>query len=124
MTEHTLTTCCEPPTAPDVTVRGRVDITEVEHGYRVEADVPGAGKDDVDIRFDNGALSFTATIPRSDGPEAREHLREFGPRRIEREFRLGDTVDVDGIRAEVERGVLTIHLPKVAQAKPHRIEIR
>ncbi|GJM44359.1 MAG: hypothetical protein DHS20C21_12010 [Gemmatimonadota bacterium] len=102
----------------------RVDIVELENEFRVDADVPGASKDDVDVRFENGVLSFSATLPEPAAAHPKTHLREFSGRRTEREFRLGDSIDTDAITARVEHGVLSIRLPKAERAQPRKIEIQ
>ena len=40
-----------------------------------------------------------------------------------RPFALSDTVDQENIGAQLEDGVLTLTLPKVAEAKPRRIAL-
>jgi HSP20 family protein len=43
--------------------------------------------------------------------------------RFERSFTLPRSVDPDSIKAEFENGVLSIHLPKRAEAKGRRVSI-
>jgi HSP20 family protein len=123
-----MTSCCVPvrETAAEATAPTfvpRLDIVETDEAFRVDVDVPGASKDDVEVDVEKGILSIQARVPARDGEGRRYHLRELGPRTLARRLRLGETIDVDAITAEVSRGVLTIRLPKVPAAKPRRIEL-
>jgi HSP20 family protein len=42
---------------------------------------------------------------------------------FERQFRLGEGYDLDGVKAHLGNGVLTITLTKTAKAKPRRIKL-
>ena len=101
-----------------------LDVIELPEEYRVEVDVPGAGKDDVELRAEDGTLFLNVRVPKTAPTERRYHLREHGPREIARRIGLGDSVDANAITAEVAQGVLTIHLPKLAAARPRRIDVR
>lgn len=120
-------TCCATTSAPsratERTFRPAVDVTELEDGYRLEADLPGASKDDVELDLNEGVLTISAKVARREEGDVKYHLREYGVGDFERKIRLGDQIDRESIRAELESGVLTLHLPKVQAALPRRIEI-
>jgi HSP20 family protein len=122
--------CCIATTAPDRTEVTRraalppLDVRESADEVRVDVDVPGAGKEDVELRLDEGFLEIRARVPAREMTPERYHVREHGPRELVRRLRLSDTIDAAGVTAEVARGVLTVRLPKTAAAKPRRIEIR
>jgi HSP20 family protein len=40
-----------------------------------------------------------------------------------RQLFLGETLDTERIEAHYDAGVLTLHIPVIEQAKPHKIEI-
>jgi HSP20 family protein len=123
--------CCPPvadrvSAAPD-THRAAVppvDVRETEDDFLVEIDIPGASREDVELGVERGVLSIRARIPASGTTPSRYHLREHGPRELRRDLTLGDTIDTNGVTAEVSRGVLVIRLPKAVTAKPRRIDIR
>ncbi len=123
-----MNTCIE--TTPKDTATARIparrpllDVTETPEGYRLEVEVPGAGREDVEVGYERRILTVTARIPARDGEGRRYHLREFGPRELVRRIHVDETIDPDGIAAEVKNGVLTVHLPKVAAVQPRRIEV-
>lgn len=127
MTGCCVTTTREPATSTEIAIpsgRPRLDVFETSDGFHVNVEVPGAGKDDVELRMEKGVLSIRARVPSTQASPERYHVREHGSREFVRELGLGDAIDADRISAEVARGLLTIHLPKVAAATPRRIEVR
>lgn len=101
-----------------------VDLVEREHELVLVADMPGVTADAIDVRYENGLLTIHGRIGEREVPDSRTMLREYGAGDFQRSFRLSDVIDTQGIRAESSDGVLTVHLPKVAQAQPRRIEVR
>ena len=113
---------------PERTRSGRayvpnVDIIERSEELLLLADVPGAGGDDVNIRYENGLLTIDARVAERQGGDTRYLLREYGVGDYYREFRIGESIDASKIQAEVKNGVLTIHLPKAEAIKPRKIRV-
>lgn len=99
-----------------------VDIFETAAGLAVVADMPGVGRDDVNIDVTDNVLTLRATPkPLMAGEPA---MREYQLYPYFRQFELSDAVDQEGIRAEMKYGVLTIHLPKQAAKQPRKIEVQ
>lgn len=99
-----------------------VDIYETKDSLEVVADLPGVEKDDIEIRVDNGLLTFQAKIRHVLQGEA--IYNEYGLMDYYRQFQLGEVIDQDRIGADLKNGVLTIHLPKVEKAKPRQIKVQ
>ncbi|MEM7682379.1 MAG: Hsp20/alpha crystallin family protein [Planctomycetota bacterium] len=100
-----------------------VDIHETEDAYLIEADLPGVQKEHVEVSVDSGVLSVSAerTATENRG-EPRVQERRF--ERLERSFRLPQSVQGDAIDAKLHEGVLTVRLPKREEVKPRRVEIQ
>lgn len=100
-----------------------VDITEDFEEIRVIVNIPGVLHEDIEVTFENEILRIAARVrPRRE--EGAEYLvREFTPTGYERTFRIGETIDVERIRAEYAQGVLTLHLSKNEAVKPRSIPI-
>jgi HSP20 family protein len=102
------------PAAPTPTARRwsrpPADVLESEAELRVIFDMPGVRADDVAVELAGRVLTVSGV--RSDGLGLRRALQ------------LGDTVAPDGMEASLERGVLTVRLPKRAAAAPRRIAVR
>lgn len=99
-----------------------VDIFDVEDGLAVIVDMPGVGKDDLDVRVENDVLTLSGK-PKTALPQTPIYT-EFQLANFYRQFQLSDRVDQDKIRAEAKNGVLTLHLPKAEKAKPKKIAVQ
>ena len=97
-----------------------VDIYETDGELVLVADVPGASKDGIDIKLEDGVLEVTAHRPVAG---ERPTYEEYRPASYYRAFNLSDQIDAPGIKAGLKDGVLTVTLPKTAKAKPRKIEI-
>ncbi|MCD6288853.1 MAG: Hsp20/alpha crystallin family protein [Candidatus Hydrogenedentes bacterium] len=99
-----------------------VDIFENDEGLVVVADLPGVGKDGLDVRVENDVLTIKAAAA-SDIPVEPQY-REYRLLNFFRQFQLSDEVDQERIQAELKHGVLTLTLPKKEQAKPKQIAVK
>ena len=97
-----------------------IDMTENADELTLKAELPGVKKDDLRVLFDDGML----TIQGEKRAERREkdekmqyHVYERNYGAFARSFTLPGPVDDKGIKAEFHGGVLTVHLPKTAEAK-------
>ena len=79
--------------------RPDVDILEVADELVVHADVPGARSEDIDINFEDGALTIYAKIAERPvtGPVL---LREYGVGDFRRTFRVSEQIDAGRISAQ------------------------
>lgn len=102
-----------------------VDIIETPEELRLLIDVPGATQDGVEIEFERGVLSIYARVAdRAPGDAGQYLLREYGVGDFARTFRVSEVVDSNNISATLEHGVLTVTLPKAAEARPRKISVR
>lgn len=99
-----------------------VDILENHDEILLKADVPGAEKDGVNVRFEKNQLSFEAFCPDLD-KKASDTTTGLGFD-YARSFTVPGGVDAERISAELSNGVLTIHLPKQEQLKPRQIAVK
>lgn len=103
-------------------LRPPVDIYETDDSLVVLADLPGVDKDGVTVRVDDNVLSIRGKLAtQANGEPVRQ---EYELLDFYREFQLGEQVDQEHIGAELKNGVLTVHLPKVAKAKPRQITVK
>src|SRR4051794_26001857 len=101
-----------------------VDIQETEEGYRLQAELPGLTKDDINITLENNVLRLSGErkLEKDVRKESFQRIeRTYGA--FSRAFALPQQVNSAGVQAAFENGVLTINVPKAEQAKPRKIEI-
>ena len=100
-----------------------VSIHEDADGYTIEAEMPGVGKDSVQVTVESGELVLTGTKKSNHATGTR--LYGETPRAdYRRVFDLDPAVDTDKISARMEQGVLVLRLPKAQDKKPRRISVR
>jgi HSP20 family protein len=88
-----------------------VDVLETEDSYILFAELPGVRRDDIQLQVRDRRLELSGR--RQTLGESRNFLRmerSYGPFR--RAFDLGSPVDVEGIAAAFDQGVLRVHIPK------------
>jgi HSP20 family molecular chaperone IbpA len=100
------------------------DIYETEDALTVVLEMPGVDRDNIDVNVENGVLTVEGKINfgKYEGLQPIYSEYNIGPYR--RSFRLSSRVDQDNIRAELRDGVVSLFLPKAAEAKPRRIEVK
>ncbi|MGC1304803.1 MAG: Hsp20/alpha crystallin family protein, partial [Caulobacteraceae bacterium] len=103
------------------------DVKETQDAYKLCIELPGLTRADIDLqmRGDMLVVSGQKAEDRDDASAAyRVSERRFG--RFERRFPIPPEVKREGIDAAFRDGVLTITLPKSAEAarEQNRIEIK
>lgn len=101
-----------------------VDIVEKQDELLLIADVPGARAENIDLDYERGELTITARVEPRQDPNTPYLIREYGIGDFVRSFRVGEAIDSENVTAEVNNGVLTVHLPKADQARTRKIEVR
>jgi HSP20 family protein len=102
-----------------------VDIFEDANAIRIVAEVPGVSPDNVKISHEDNVLTIHGTkqqVAEESTERVHRYERTYGA--FERSFTLPATVDVNGIKAGYEHGVLTVTLPKVEKARPREIQVQ
>jgi HSP20 family molecular chaperone IbpA len=99
-----------------------VDIVETEEGLTLTADLPGVGKESLEIGIDKGILTIQGKA--DSGIRSNEIYREFQLMSFYRQFQLPEVIDQGKTVAEYANGVLTLRLFKAEAAKPRRIEVQ
>lgn len=104
--------------------RGPMDVAADAEGVTVRVELPGVDPAAIKIGVENGTLSIRAERSEEQRSEGRYHLRERAHGAVAHAFRLADDLDTEAISAECHNGVLTVRIPKRAEAKPRQIEIK
>jgi len=101
-----------------------LDIYETADDIVVRAVVPGVEADGIDIQFQGGVLTLRAKSEEPVIPEGSTWLvHEVTPGVYVRQVTLPRAVEADSAQTTFENGVLTLTLPKTADAKPKQIKV-
>jgi HSP20 family protein len=101
----------------------RVDILETAAELRVFADLPGVQAEDLDIRFEDHELTIYGKVAARHA-DIEPLVSEYGIGDFHRTFSIGEAIDATKISADLNNGVLTLHLPKTEKVKPRRIKVK
>jgi len=105
----------------------QVDVAETDKEVRVSAELPGMDEKDIDVRVSDGVLIISGE--KKTDREVDENgyvLRERNFGRVERSLPLPEGIDVNAAQAKFKSGVLTVSIPKTAEAQSgaKRIPVR
>ena len=101
-----------------------VDIYENAQGITVQADMPGVSKDGLSIQADRNSLVIEGNAV-IDVPAAMEAIHaDVQATRYRRSFALSGELDAERIEATLKDGVLTLRIPKRAEFRPRKVEVR
>ena len=100
-----------------------VDIVETHDAFLFQADLPGVKAGDVDVSYNDGTLTLSATVQPRQPQETSYLWQEYGVGSFHRSFSLSTAIDADGIRAQLRNGVLDLYVPKAERAKTKKIEV-
>lgn len=99
------------------------DIFETEEALTVVMEMPGVGRDNLNVTVEKGILSVEGRIDFSNYEGLEPVYTEYNVGHFSRSFRLSGKIDQDKINARMVDGVLTLVLPKVEEARPRQIKI-
>jgi len=118
----------ELPQQEEKTIPGRyyipaADIFETDEALTLMLEMPGVGKNNIDVQVENDVLRVEGKIDYSTYKAAEPVYTEYNVGHYARAFTLSNKVDREAITARVEDGVLTLTLPKSKDALPRRITV-
>lgn len=103
----------------------KVDVTESDSGYSVQAEVPGVPKEDIHVSIDRNVITLSAEVRQQDEQKKGEKLlrseRYYGA--VSRSFQLPVEIDQSRAKARYDNGVLTLSLPKKSGGVAQRLAI-
>ena len=99
----------------------KTDVREHEDSYEVDIDLPGFGKEDLNLTLENGYLTIQAqkglNKEQKDEKSGKVLRRERYAGSMSRSFYVGEDITEEDIKAKLENGVLSLQIPKI-EAKP------
>jgi HSP20 family protein len=99
-----------------------VNILENKEGYVLQAEMPGVGKEGLEVTVEGTEITITGR--RNPETTVGEPLfRERSTADYRRVFELDPAIDTAKISAKITQGILTVTLPKSEQVKPRKIAV-
>ncbi len=104
-----------------------IDLSEDEKAYKISAELPGIDAKDIDVSVTGDMLVLKGEKRQEkEEKDKNYHFSERTYGSFQRAFELPSSVDRNKVAADFSKGVLTITLPKTAEAqKPvKKIEVK
>tara|TARA_B110000495_G_C22899130_1_gene524639 strand:+ start:416 stop:865 length:450 start_codon:yes stop_codon:yes gene_type:complete len=102
----------------------RLSYKDNEAGFDFIFEVPGTSREDVNLQVEKNVLTVSTENPGADNIHGEDNERTGGGKvRYQSQVRLPRHLDLEGAKAPLENGILTVSFPKAAQAKARQIEI-
>jgi len=101
-----------------------VDVVERDNEYEITAELPGMDEKNIEVKVSNGMLTFKGEKTEEKEEKGKDYYlseRSYGS--FQRSFPIPDVVDSNKIEASFAKGLLTIKLPKSAEAQKNEKKI-
>ena len=101
-----------------------VDVTETDKAYEVTAELPGMDESNIDVKVSDGVLTIKGEKKEEKEEKKKDYYlseRRYGS--FQRSFMVPAGVEADKIEANFKNGILTVSLPKTAQAQKNEKKI-
>jgi HSP20 family protein len=93
-------------------------------GVTLRAELPGVDPATIEIAVEDRVLTISAERPALRRENGQPRLQERRVGAFRQVLQLADDLDADAITAHAEHGVLTVRVPKRAEAKPRKVVVQ
>ena len=111
---------------PEGTISPRLNVSETDQDFQIEAEMPGVRKEDVKVAVEHQRVTIEGESQRQSEQREGENVlyTERSASRFMRSFTLPAEVDESAAQARMENGVLRLTLPKKQGSAATRIAIQ
>lgn len=109
---------------PVIVLRPPADVFEDGEGITIALDMPGVSKDRLNIQTDNKTLTISGDVEFALPQGMEAMLAEVQSTHYRRSFALSGELEPGQAEASLKDGVLSLRIPKRAELRPRRIEVR
>jgi HSP20 family protein len=102
-----------------------MDVAETDKDIEITAELPGLEEKDVQINVADNVLTIRGEKKAEKEQKDKNYRlveRSYGS--FERSLELPDGVNVDAIKASIDKGVLKVVVPKPAPAQVKKVEVK
>ena len=105
-------------------VRPPVDIYETGEGIVLQADMPGVSKERLSLQVEGNNLIVEGSIGIAPQEQMTALYADVRSTVYRRSFALSNELEADKIDANLKDGLLTVRIPKRAELRARRIEVK
>ncbi len=108
-----------------VTWAPRVDVYEKDNNIVIEAEIPGAKKEDIEVKIKDNAVVIKGEVKKEEEKKEENYYRKerfYGT--FERVIPLPTEVKAEEAKAEFKDGILRLTIPKATQEHEVKIEVK
>jgi HSP20 family protein len=103
----------------------RLNISETDSKYFIEAELPGVKQNDVELKLDNNILIIKGNAEESSENKERNYfMRERYHGSFQRSLKLPNNINEDDINATFKDGILNIEITKKLENSTKKIEVK
>ena len=106
----------------DMSHRWGTDVEEKENEVIVRAELPGFEAKDINVQLTDSILTIEAKRACGESKVTEDGNRDYC--HVRRSFTLTSGLDAEKVEATYRNGVLELHIPRLPEAQPRRIEIK
>ena len=99
----------------------KVDISEDETAFHIEAEMPGLNKEDISLGVEEDVLTIKGERKKETDEKGKNYHRverTYGS--YSRSFNLGELIDQENIEASFDNGILHVKLPKAQEVRKNK----
>ncbi len=102
-----------------------LDIVEDENAFKIEAEMPGMGEEDITVSISDNMLTIEGEKSTSKKDEDKNYLsREIGYGHYERSISLPQSADTENAKASFKKGMLWVEIPKKSSSKNKKRQLK
>ncbi len=103
----------------------RVDVYEKDNKIVIEAEIPGARKEDIEVKIRDNAVVIKGEVKKEEEKKEENYYRSerfYGV--FERVIPLPTEVKAEEAKASFENGILKLEIPKATAEKEVKVEVQ
>lgn len=99
-----------------------VDVLESSKDYKMIFSLPGLGKEDIDVRVEDGELIVEEKRSEGKKPADKIIVKETEQGRYYRKFSLSSEIDQNNVKGTLDKGILSLSLKKLKDVKSEDLD--
>ena len=110
--------------AASASFRPAVDVTQLDGGYVLRAELAGVAKEAVRVEVKDQVLSISGERQAPEVATKGYRHSEIGYGKFERSFHLAESIDLEKVEAKFDNGFLEVTLSLKPELGPRQVAVR